>query len=114
MPRALESDGLDLEAIITGRDGELSPTACSCSTSTAWDARSRPTASTTDARRLSRSSSSTHWRPAAIYALLAIGYALIYGITGRINLAFGEFTTFGASRTERRPARRRRAGAGSR
>ena len=27
------------------------------------------------------------WRP---------GYALIYGITGRINLAFGEFTTVGA------------------
>ena len=34
--------------------------------------------------------------PAAIYALLATGYALIYGITGRINLAFGEFTTVGA------------------
>ena len=34
--------------------------------------------------------------PAAIYALLAAGYSLIYGITGRINLAFGEFTTVGA------------------
>jgi branched-chain amino acid transport system permease protein len=34
--------------------------------------------------------------PCAIYALLATGYALIYGITGRINLAFGEFTTVGA------------------
>jgi hypothetical protein len=34
--------------------------------------------------------------PAAIYALLATGYALIYGITGRINLAFGDFTTVGA------------------
>lgn len=34
--------------------------------------------------------------PAAIYALLATGYALIYGITDRINLAFGDFTTVGA------------------
>ena len=34
--------------------------------------------------------------PAAIYALLATGYALIYGITGRINLAYGDFTTMGA------------------
>lgn len=34
--------------------------------------------------------------PSAIYALLATGYALIYGITGRINLAFGDFTTVGA------------------
>lgn len=34
--------------------------------------------------------------PAAIYALLATGYALIYGITGRINLAYGDFTTVGA------------------
>jgi branched-chain amino acid transport system permease protein len=34
--------------------------------------------------------------PAAIYALLATGYALIYGVTGRINLAFGDFTTVGA------------------
>lgn len=34
--------------------------------------------------------------PAAIYALLAIGYALIYGIIGRINLAFGEATSLGA------------------
>ena len=34
--------------------------------------------------------------PASIYALLATGYALIYGITGRINLAFGDFTTVGA------------------
>jgi branched-chain amino acid transport system permease protein len=34
--------------------------------------------------------------PSAIYALLAAGYAVIYGITGRINLAFGEFATVGS------------------
>ena len=32
---------------------------------------------------------------AAIYAVIALGYALIYGIVGRINLAFGEFASFG-------------------
>jgi branched-chain amino acid transport system permease protein len=32
----------------------------------------------------------------AVYALLAIAYSLIYGITGRINLAFGEIAMVGA------------------
>jgi branched-chain amino acid transport system permease protein len=32
----------------------------------------------------------------AIYALLATAYSLIYGITGRINLAFGEIAILGA------------------
>ena len=31
-----------------------------------------------------------------IYALLAIGYTLVFGIIGRINLAFGELATVGA------------------
>jgi branched-subunit amino acid ABC-type transport system permease component len=33
---------------------------------------------------------------AAIYALLATAYSLIYGLTGRINLAFGEIAVLGA------------------
>ena len=33
---------------------------------------------------------------AAVYALLATGYSLIYGLTGRINLAFGEIAVLGA------------------
>ena len=33
--------------------------------------------------------------PAAIYALLALGYSLLYGLIGRVNLAFGEFCAFG-------------------
>lgn len=33
---------------------------------------------------------------AAIYALLAAAYALIYGLTGRIILSFGEFAALGA------------------
>jgi branched-subunit amino acid ABC-type transport system permease component len=32
----------------------------------------------------------------AVYALLATAYSLIYGITGRINLAFGEIAMIGA------------------
>ncbi|RFB80618.1 branched-chain amino acid ABC transporter permease [Methylovirgula sp. 4M-Z18] len=31
----------------------------------------------------------------AIYALLAAAYSLVYGLAGRINLAFGEFATIG-------------------
>lgn len=31
-----------------------------------------------------------------VYSLLAIGYTLVYGIVGRINLAFGELATIGA------------------
>ena len=54
-------------------------------------------ASATDARRAYLAQQLVNaLAPAAIYALLATGYALIYGITGRINLAFGEFTTVGA------------------
>ena len=33
---------------------------------------------------------------AAIYALLATAYSLIYGLVGRINLAFGEIAVLGA------------------
>jgi branched-subunit amino acid ABC-type transport system permease component len=33
--------------------------------------------------------------PIAIYALLAVAYSLIYGLVGRINLAFGELAAFG-------------------
>ena len=32
---------------------------------------------------------------AAIYALLAAAYSLVYGLVGRINLAFGEFAAAG-------------------
>lgn len=33
--------------------------------------------------------------PAAIYGLLALGYSLLYGLIGRVNLAFGELCAFG-------------------
>lgn len=34
--------------------------------------------------------------PAALYGLIAMAYALVYGLTNRINLAFGEMATLGA------------------
>lgn len=34
--------------------------------------------------------------PAALYALLAVAYSLVYGLTNRINLAFGDFAMLGA------------------
>jgi branched-chain amino acid transport system permease protein len=37
--------------------------------------------------------------PIAIYALLAAGYSLIYGLVGRINLAFGELAAIGGYAT---------------
>jgi branched-subunit amino acid ABC-type transport system permease component len=37
--------------------------------------------------------------PMAIYALLAAAYALVYGLVGRINLAFGEFAAVGGYAT---------------
>jgi branched-chain amino acid transport system permease protein len=35
----------------------------------------------------------------AIYALLAVAYALVFGLSGRINLAFGELAAVGAAGT---------------
>jgi branched-chain amino acid transport system permease protein len=35
----------------------------------------------------------------AIYALLAVAYALVFGLVGRINLAFGELAAVGAAAT---------------
>ncbi len=34
-----------------------------------------------------------------IYALLAVGFSLVYGIIGRINFAFGELLMLGAYQT---------------
>ena len=37
------------------------------------------------------------WPRTAIYGLLAAAYALVYGLVGRINIAFGEIATVGAA-----------------
>ena len=35
----------------------------------------------------------------AIYGLLAVAYSLVFGLTGRINLAFGEIAAIGSAAT---------------
>jgi branched-chain amino acid transport system permease protein len=94
-PRGLERDGLDLTGVRTGREGALSPIALYFLKAYGLGrASDTPTAFgpwTFLFQQLVNALA-----PAAIYALLATGYALIYGITGRINLAFGEFATVGA------------------
>lgn len=97
VPRALESDGLDLEGVSTSREGELSPIGLFMLKSFGLghqEPTDAPARLTTAAYLIQQLINAL--APAAIYALLATGYALIYGITGRINLAFGEFTTVGA------------------
>ena len=61
----------------------------------------------------SSSSSSTAWCWAAIYALVALGYTMVYGILGLINFAHGEVVMIGALvalAVIQRAARQRRAG----
>lgn len=95
-PRTLDSDGLDLVAVATAREGALSPAVLFLLKTyglgqARGDSAKRLPASAYLAQQVANALA-----PSAIYALLATGYALIYGITGRINLAFGEFTTVGA------------------
>jgi branched-chain amino acid transport system permease protein len=92
--RGLERDGLDLIGVRHGREGPLSPVSLFFLKTyglTAAAARPGLGAWAYLIQQLINALA-----PAAIYALLATGYALIYGITGRINLAFGEFATVGA------------------
>jgi branched-chain amino acid transport system permease protein len=95
-PRGLESDGLELTAVTTAQEGPLSPSVLFLlkvyGLGLSGDpARARLPAWVYLAQQLANALA-----PSAIYALLAAGYAVIYGITGRINLAFGEFLAVGA------------------
>ncbi|MFZ1429103.1 MAG: branched-chain amino acid ABC transporter permease [Geminicoccaceae bacterium] len=97
VPRGLQRDGLDLAGVTLGSQGELTPAVLFLLKT--YGLGRRDTASTTTG--LTKAAYFVQQlinalAPAAIYALLATGYALIYGLTGRINLAFGEFTTVGA------------------
>ena len=95
-PRGLESDGLELLAVETANEGVLSPSVLFLlKTFGLGRAGVRATPQLPPWVYLVQQLANA-LAPAAIYALLAAGYALIYAITGRINLAFGEFTTVGA------------------
>ena len=95
-PRGLQSDGLDLVAVETPEDGLLSPPILYLLKTFGLRGTGPGEASLLPPWAYLVQQLVNALAPAAIYALLAAGYAVIYGITGRINLAFGEFTTVGA------------------
>jgi branched-chain amino acid transport system permease protein len=95
-PRGLESDGLELLAVETPEEGALSPTVLFLLKTYGLHRGEGRGATRLPPWAYLVQQLLNALAPAAIYALLASGYALIYGITGRINLAFGEFTTVGA------------------
>jgi branched-chain amino acid transport system permease protein len=100
-PRPSDRGGLDLVGVRLEGRGELSPVALFLlreywlnRPESAQSQEDRPAGLAASAYLLQQLVNAS--APAAVYALLATGYALIYGIIGRINLAFGEFTTVGA------------------
>ncbi len=95
-PRDLGSDGLELLGVETPGAGPLSPTVLFFLKTYGLGSGGGHEATRLPPWAYLVQQITNALAPAAIYALLAAGYALIYGITGRINLAFGEFTTVGA------------------
>ena len=94
--RGLGSDGLDLLTVETPEEGGLSPSVMfllktyGLARDTGKEAQRLPAWAYLVQQLVNALA------PSAIYALLAAGYALIFAITGRINLAFGEMPTVGA------------------
>jgi branched-chain amino acid transport system permease protein len=97
-PRGPERSGLELEGVRTAREGELSPIAVYFLNRYGLGPPAGPggTGSTLTPGAYFAQQLVNALAPASIYALLATGFALIWGITGRINLAFGDFATVGA------------------
>jgi branched-chain amino acid transport system permease protein len=84
-----------LTGLASSREGEVSPAALFFLETYWLDRAAAAAGPALGPRPISPSSSSTPPRPAAVYALLALGYSLIYGLIGRENLAFGEFCAMG-------------------
>jgi branched-chain amino acid transport system permease protein len=87
-----------LEGVRTEREGELSPVAVYLLNRYGLGPPARPDGNggaLTPGAYLAQQLVNA-LAPASIYALLATGFALIWGVTGRINLAFGDFATVGA------------------
>ena len=95
-PRGLESDGLELVEVRIAQGGPISPTTLFLLKTYGLTRGDGSGEARLAAWAYLLQQLANALAPAAIYALLAAGYSLIYGITGRINLAFGEFTTVGA------------------
>ncbi len=90
-----EAGAIRLAGLSSSRDGELSPAALFF-LETYWLGRPAATAGQAlgPAAYLAQQVVNAA-APAAVYALLALGYSLIYGLIGRVNLAFGEFCAMG-------------------
>jgi branched-chain amino acid transport system permease protein len=107
--RGLQQDRLRLTAVSTDRQGELSPVALFMLREYwlgRYEAQARVSGQDapgeTSVRRqlLYLLQLCVHAATlGCIYGLLAIGYTLVYGIIGRINLAFGEIAMVGAYAT---------------
>ncbi|MFO1048809.1 MAG: branched-chain amino acid ABC transporter permease [Geminicoccaceae bacterium] len=95
-PLTLQSDGLSLIRVVTPDEGELSPTILYLLNRFGLEHPDTAAATRLPWWAYFLQQLANALAPSAIYALLAAGYAVIYGITGRINLAFGEFATVGA------------------
>ncbi|MGE3293357.1 MAG: hypothetical protein AB7O95_18460, partial [Geminicoccaceae bacterium] len=95
-PRGLQSDGRSLTRVVTREDGELSPTVLFLLNHFGLGASQDDAAPRLGRWAYLLQQLANALAPSAIYALLAAGYAVIYGVTGRINLAFGEFATVGS------------------
>jgi branched-chain amino acid transport system permease protein len=106
--RGLQQDRLRLTAVSTDRQGELSPVALYMLRQY-WLGRYEAQSRVGDAdapgagpvgQLLYLLQLGVHAATlGCIYGLLAIGYTLVYGIIGRINLAFGEIAMVGAYAT---------------
>ena len=95
-PLTLQSDGLSLIRVVTPDEGELSPAVLYLLNRFGLEHQDTAAPARLPWWAYLLQQLANALAPSAIYALLAVGYALIYGITGRINLAFGEFATVGA------------------
>ncbi len=95
-PRGLQSDGRSLTRVVTREDGELSPTVLFLLNHFGLRVAQDEALPRLGWWGYLFQQLANALAPSAIYALLAAGYAVIYGITGRINLAFGEFATVGS------------------
>jgi branched-chain amino acid transport system permease protein len=107
--RGLQQDRLRLTAVSTDRQGELSPVALFMLREYwlgRYEAQARlsgpdaPGEASVRRQLLYLLQLCVHAATlGCIYGLLAIGYTLVYGIIGRINLAFGEIAMVGAYAT---------------
>lgn len=90
-----EAGGLRLAGLATTREGEVSPAALFFLETYALGRAAPSESSALGPTAFLAQQVVNAAAPASVYALLALGYSLIYGLIGRVNLAFGEFCALG-------------------